>query len=67
VSAWFLLLLPLATGTMKAMIRYQSANLPLLCGVPAVVRGRWFWRAVAASLALMCLEAALYGRGHAHY
>ena len=67
LSAWFLLLLPLATGTIKAMIRYQSANLPLLCGVPAVLRGRWFWRAVLCSLALMCLEAALYGRGHAHY
>jgi hypothetical protein len=67
LSAWFLLLLPLGTGTMKAMIRYQSTNLPLLCGVPTVLRGRWFWRAVLCSLALMCLEAALYGRGQAHY
>jgi len=66
VSAWFLLLLPLSTGTLEAMIRYQSSNLPLLCGVPLLVRGRWFWRAVLLCLALMCVEAVLYGQGHAH-
>jgi len=66
LSAWFLLLLPMATGTLQAMIRYQSTNLPLLCGVPLLVRGRWFWRAALASLALMCVEAVLYGQGHAH-
>jgi hypothetical protein len=31
------------------------------------LRGRWFWRAIAFSAALMCIEAALYGRGHAHF
>jgi hypothetical protein len=67
LSAWFLLLLPMATGTLKAMVRYQSSNLPLLCGVPLVLRGRWFWRAAALSLALMCVEALLYGQGHAHF
>ena len=67
LTAWFLLLLPMATGTLQAMVRYQSTNLPLICGVPAVLRGRWFWRATAVSLALMCVEALLYGQGHAHY
>ena len=67
LTAWFLLLLPMATGTLQAMVRYQSNNLPLIVGVPAVLRGRWFWRATAASLALMCVEAVLYGQGHAHY
>ena len=67
LSAWFLVLLPMATGTLQAMVRYQSNNVPLICGVPAVLRGRWFWRATAISLALMCVEALLYGQGHAHH
>jgi len=67
LSAWFLLLLPLATGTLQAMVRYQSNNLPLICGVPALLRGRWFWRTAGISLALMCVEALLYGQGHAHH
>jgi hypothetical protein len=67
LTAWFLLLLPLATGTMQAMVRYQSNNVPLICGAAAVVHGRWFWRATALSLALMCVEALLYGQGHAHH
>jgi len=67
LSAWFLLLLPLSTGTLQAMVRYQSTNLPLLCAVPLLVRGRWFWRAALLSLALMCVEAVLYGQGHAHH
>jgi hypothetical protein len=67
LTAWFLLLLPMATGTLQSMVLYQSNNLPLICGVPAVLRGRWFWRAAAVSLALMCVEALLYGQGHAHY
>jgi len=33
ITAWFLLLLPIATGTLQALIRYQAVNLPLLCGV----------------------------------
>jgi hypothetical protein len=49
------------------MVRYQSTNLPLLCAVPLLVRGRWFWRTVLLSLSLMCVEAVLYGQGHAHH
>jgi len=30
LTAWFLLLLPMWTGTLKAMIRYQSSNVGLL-------------------------------------
>ncbi len=66
LSAWFLLLLPLATGTIQAMIRYQSTNLPLLCGVPVVARGRRFWVVLLISLFLMCIEAVLYGQGRPH-
>jgi hypothetical protein len=51
---------------MQAMVRYQSNNVPLICGAAAVLRGRWFWLATALSLALMCVEALLYGQGHAH-
>jgi hypothetical protein len=57
----------LSSGTLQAMVRYQSSNLPLLCGVPLLLRGRWFWRAVLLSLILMCVEAVLYGQGHAHH
>jgi hypothetical protein len=67
VSAAFLVLLPMATGTLQAMIRYQSANVPLVCGVPAIVRGRRFWIVTAACFALMLFEAFLYGKGIGHY
>jgi hypothetical protein len=67
LTAWLLLLLPLATGTMHAMVRYQPNNVPLLCGTAAILHGRRFWLVIALSLALMCVEALLYGQGHAHY
>ena len=67
VSAWFMLLLPLATGTIQAMIRYQSTNLPLLCGVPMILRGRRYWGTLLASLLLMGLQAVLYGQGQPHF
>ena len=66
VTAAFLLLLPLATGTLTAMIRYQSANVPLVYGVPLVVRGRKFWIAAACCFALMAFEAFLFGKGIGH-
>ncbi len=66
-SAAFLVLLPMSTGTLQAMIRYQSANVPLVCGVPGLARGRWFWRLTLACLVLMLFEAFLYGKGIGHY
>jgi hypothetical protein len=66
-SAAFLLLLPMATGTLQAMIRYQAANVPLLCSAPLVIRRRWFWPMVWACAALMALEAFLFGKGIGHY
>ena len=67
-SAAFLVLLPLATGTLAAMIRYQSANVPLICGIPALIesRRRFSWLC-AASLILMAFEAFLYGKGIGHF
>ncbi|MCA1828633.1 MAG: hypothetical protein LC689_17055 [Myxococcales bacterium] len=67
VTAAFLVVLPLSTGTLAAMIRYQSANVPLICGVPALVQGRRFWIATGLCLALMAFEAFLYGKGIGHF
>ena len=67
VTAWFLVLLPLSTGTLAAMIRYQSANVPLICGVPLLVNGRRFWIIAGLCLTLMALEAFLYGKGIGHF
>jgi hypothetical protein len=67
VSAAFLLLLPMATGTLQAMIRYQAANVPLLCGAPLVVRRQWFWRVALGCAALMAFEAFLFGKGIGHF
>jgi hypothetical protein len=67
ISAWFLLLLPLSTGTLKAMIRYQAVNLPLLAGSGEMLRGKLFAAILAMCLFLMCVEAFLYGKGFAHY
>ena len=67
VTAAFLVLLPLGTGTLAAMIRYQSANVPLMAGVPLLVQGRRFWIVAALCLALMAFEAFLYGKGIGHF
>ena len=66
VCAGFLVLLPMSTGTLQAMIRYQAANVPLVAGVPLLYRGRTFWRIAAACCAWMCFEAFLYGKGIGH-
>jgi len=49
------------------MIRYQAANVPLICGVPPLARGRKFWWVVAGCAALMALEAYLFGKGIGHF
>jgi hypothetical protein len=67
LAATFLLLLPMATGTLKAMIRYQGVNTPLLAGAAEMLRGKRFVAAMVVCLSLMCLEAFLYGKGFAHY
>ena len=65
-TATFLVLLPMSTGTLQAMIRYQAANVPLVAGVPLLYRGKTFWRIAAACCAWMCFEAFLYGKGIGH-
>lgn len=66
-TAAFLVLLPMSTGTLQAMIRYQAANVPLIAGIPLLYRGKAFWRLAATSCAWMCFEAFLYGKGIGHY
>jgi Mannosyltransferase (PIG-V) len=66
ITAWFLLLLPLATGTLQAMIRYQAVNLPLLCGAATLFPARTFRWLLAACLVLMLFEAFLFGKGIGH-
>ncbi len=67
VGSWFLVLLPMSTGTLKAMIRYQAANVPLLAGTARIVRGTGFRILLFSSLALMAFEAFLFGKGIGHY
>ena len=62
-AAWFLVLLPLSTGIMKGLIRYQSANLPLVMGA-----GRWIPRRGLTTVTVVCLilmayEAYRFGAG----
>lgn len=67
VSSWFLVLFPMSTGTLKAMIRYQAANVPLLAGVSRMWSGRRFRILLLGCLALMAFEAFLFGKGIGHY
>lgn len=65
--SWFLILLPLSTGSLKSIIRFQSANVPLLAGMGAVaVSGRAKAIVLTGSLALMIYETARYAQGFAH-
>jgi hypothetical protein len=66
LTAWFLLLVPMWTGTLKAMIRYQSANVGLLLGATQMKRSG-FAALCAASLALLAIETELFGMGVGHY
>ena len=67
LTAWFLLLLPMWTGTLKAMIRYQSSNVGLLLGAATMERSRSFSLLCASSLILLILETSLFGMGIGHY
>lgn len=67
VTAGFILFLPLATGTLQAMIRYQAANVPLICAVPQMSSRRVYRAMIVACLALMAFEAYLFGKGIGHY
>jgi hypothetical protein len=66
-GAWFLLLLPMGTGTLKAMIRYQAGNVPLLTGLARLWKGGAFAVLISVSLFVMALEAFLFGKGIGHY
>lgn len=67
LSAWFLLLLPMATGTLKGMIRFQAANVPLLTGAARWCKGRRFTVLLLLAVIMMSFEAVLYGAGVGHY
>jgi Gpi18-like mannosyltransferase len=67
LSAWFLLLLPMATGTLKAMIRFQAANVPLLTGTARWCNGKRFRVLLFLAVVTMAFEAVLYGAGVGHY
>jgi len=67
VSAWFLILLPMWTGTLKAMIRYQSANVGLILGTARTSCRKAFLALCICSAALLILETALFGMGIGHY
>jgi Gpi18-like mannosyltransferase len=66
LSAWVLLLLPLMTGSLKSMIRFQSANVPLFTATPLAGRGRRRWIFLTISLVLMLYEAGRYAAGYAN-
>lgn len=66
-TAAFLVLLPMSTGTLNAMIRYQAANVPLIAGVPPLVTERAFRWIAAACCLWMCFEAWLFGKGIGHF
>ena len=53
--------------TLKATIRYQSANGFIHASAARLLRGRKFTAITATSLAMMAMEAFLYSRGNAHY
>lgn len=66
-AAGFMLWLPMGTGTLKAMIRYQAANVPLIVGVAEAVSGARFRMLLMCCMALMAIEALLFGMGIGHY
>ncbi|MEW5851453.1 MAG: mannosyltransferase family protein [Myxococcota bacterium] len=62
----FLILLPISTGTLASMIRFQSNNVPLLLSAAKLLEGKRFRIAVVACTALMMFETYLYAVGYAH-
>jgi hypothetical protein len=65
-TAWFLLLVPLSTGSLKSMIRFQGANVPLLAGVAPRLGRRSRGVTIAASLVLLAYETYKYSSGFDH-
>ena len=65
VVAAFLLALPLFTGTMKAMIRYQTVNLGLVAGIPRVAPRAMRVVLIGCGI-LLVVETALFGMGIGH-
>ena len=62
LGAWFLILLPLSTGSLKSMVRFESANVPLLAGGSTLPR-KVLRAVVAVSLLLLAYEAFRFGAG----
>ena len=67
LAGWFLLLLPLWTRTLKAIISYQSANVGVIVGSASTIRPQVLAIACAVCLVLLIVEAALFGMGIGHY
>ncbi|MBI5497482.1 MAG: hypothetical protein HY904_20900 [Deltaproteobacteria bacterium] len=57
----FLVWLPLATGSLTSIIRFQSVNVPLLCATALLVRGRGLGVVLGVCGGLMLYEACRFG------
>lgn len=66
LAAWLLLLLPLITGSLKSMIRFQSANPPLVAAAGRFPTAQFRGLLIFSTL-MMLLEAFLFSAGFPHY
>jgi len=66
LAAWLLLLLPLATGSLKSMIRFQSANPPLVAAAGTLPTAQFRGLLIFSTL-MMLLEVFLFSAGFPHY
>ena len=57
----------MATSTLKAIIRYQGVNIPLLMGASQALSGRRFRTLLVSAITLLAVEAFLFGMGIGHY
>ena len=64
--AWALLLVPLSTGSLKSMIRFQGANIPLIAGVAPRLPGRRMVWVLGLSVCLLAYETYEYAAGAGH-
>ena len=62
-SAWASILIPLWTGTLKSMIRFQGTNVPLLAGGATALPARTLRWVLAAGFALQLWEAGRFAAG----
>jgi len=66
-ASWMMIMLPLSSGTLGSMVRYQSNNLPMLAGAAQLVEGRAFKWVVAVCLTLLAYSSYRYGAGFPNY